>query len=93
MSESDLIPPLVDVLRRRGGRARKGDVEQEMYRMFHDLFEHPYYQEKVARGIPRWKHYVAWARNKAREDGLIRPTGESGWGYWELTEGAMRGRI
>lgn len=90
ISQDDLIPYIVDVLRKRGGRARKDEVEQEIYQMFHETFQQPWYQETVAGGIPRWQHNLAWAKERAKKKGLIKRPEESGRGYWELTVNAMK---
>lgn len=90
ISRDDLIPYIVDVLRKHGGRARKDEVEQEIYQMFHETFQQPWYQETVAGGIPRWQHNLAWAKEGAKKKGLIKRPDESGRGYWELTSNAMK---
>lgn len=90
ISQDDLIPIIVEVLHKRGGKARKEEVEQEIYHMFRETFQQPWYQEKVAQGIPRWQHNLAWAKERAKKRGLIKWPEESGRGYWELTPGAIK---
>lgn len=85
ISRDDLIPYIVDVLRKHGGGARKGEVEQDIYQMFQEIFQQPWYQKTVSGGIPRWKENLAWAKERAKNKGLIKKPEESGWGYWELT--------
>ncbi|GAI53783.1 unnamed protein product, partial [marine sediment metagenome] len=46
--------------------------------------QQPYYQELVSNGVPRWQHNLAWAKERAKKKGLIKPPDESGRGYWEL---------
>lgn len=85
ISQDSLIPYIVDVLRKHGGRARKDEVERDIYQMFHETFQQPWYQETVSVGIPRWQHNLAWAKERAKKKGLIKSPEESGRGYWELT--------
>ena len=54
--------------------------------MFNGIFEQSWYQELVSHGVPRWKHFVAWAKERAKHDGLIKPPSESGTGFWEFVE-------
>ena len=87
ISQDDLIPHIIRILQRHGGRARKSVVDEEMYELMRDVFEHPWYHETVSKNVPRWKHNVAWAKDRARQrQGLIKPASQSGHGYWELTE-------
>ena len=90
ISQDDLIPYIVKVLQKHGGRARKGQVEEEIYQMFKNIFKEEWYQETVANGIPRWQHYIAWAKERAKKKGLIKRPEDSGWGYWELTTNGMK---
>ena len=85
ISQDDLIPYIVKVLQKHGGRARKDQVEEEIFQMFKDLFKEQWYQETVANGVPRWKHNIAWAKERAKKKGLVKSPEESGRGYWELT--------
>jgi phosphoglycolate phosphatase-like HAD superfamily hydrolase len=90
VSQDDLIPFIVKILQKYGGRADKERVEAEIYQMFQSTFEHPWYQELVSHGIPRWQHNVAWARERAKKRGLIRSPKESGRGVWELSEAGRK---
>jgi ankyrin repeat protein len=81
---------VIKALQRLGGSAKKAVIEQEVYDMLQEAFRDPWYQEDSTPGIPRWKHQIAWARNRARERGLIKSPDESGRGYWELTEQGMK---
>ena len=85
MTQDELIPHIVIVLREHGGRALKKEVEQAMYRRFKDTFEQKWYQELVSHGVPRWQNDIAWAKERAKKKGLIKPSGDSGRGFWELT--------
>jgi len=33
-----------------------------------------------------WKHFVAWAKERAKHRGLIKYPKDSGRGYWELNK-------
>lgn len=90
ISQDDLIPHIVKVLQKHGGRARKDQVEEEIYQMFKDIFKEQWYQETVANGVPRWQHNIAWAKERAKRKGLIKRPEDSGRGYWELTQIGMK---
>ena len=87
-TQEDLIPLVILVVGARGGRATKQHVEQTLYDFLRDEFHKPVYQEKVANyTVPRWKHDIAWARERAKQiHGYIKPATKSGNGMWELTE-------
>ncbi|HPW35936.1 MAG: hypothetical protein A4E59_00664 [Syntrophorhabdus sp. PtaB.Bin027] len=86
ITQDELMPHIVRVLREHGGRARKKEVEQAIYRKFKDTFSQPRYQETLLGGQIRWRHYIDWARQKAKTKGLIKPPEDSGRGFWELTD-------
>lgn len=90
ISQDDLIPHIVKVLQKYGGRARKDQIEDEIYQMFKDIFKDPWYQETVANGVPRWQHNIAWAKERAKRKELIKRPEDSGRGYWELTTSGMK---
>jgi len=55
--------------------------------LFQHEFEKPYYNETVSHGVPRWKHHIAWAKERAKQrQGFIKSARESGRGIWELTD-------
>ena len=86
ITEDDLIPYILEVLRQHGGIARKVEVEEEIYKKLQPVFKQPWYQQRVSNGqVPRWKHNLAWAKERAKKRGLIKPPSESGRGYWALT--------
>lgn len=85
-----LISSIVKVLQKHGRRAPKEQVEKELYKMFQEKFNKPWYQEKVSNGVPRWQHNIAWAKEKAKLQGLIKRPEDSGRGYWELTTSGMK---
>jgi hypothetical protein len=91
VSQNDLIIPLIEVLREKGGSAPKPDVVAGVFERFKALFSSDYHQEYVGAqpavnypGIPRWQKNVEFARNKAKDLGLIKR--ESMRGVWELTK-------
>ena len=86
LTQDDLIPYIVKVLKKCDGRARKGQVEHDVYEQLKDILERPYYQGTVSHGIPRWKHDLAWAKERAKNKGLIQPPDKSGRGWWALMD-------
>ena len=65
-------------------------MAKELYRQLRDIFAKPYYQECVAGGVPRWQHFIAWAKEIAKHEGLVKRPAASGRGYRELTEKGKR---
>lgn len=91
IGQDDLIPYIVKVLQRHGGRATKKQVENEIYEIFKDRFNEPWYQDTVSHGVPRWKHNIAFAKERAKLlHHYVKSAEESGRGYWELTETGKR---
>jgi len=90
ISQDALIPHIVKVLKKYGGRTTKEQVEKEIYSIFKNMFENRCYQEEVSTGVPRWQHNIAWAKERAKKRGLIKRPGESGRGYWQLTDKGMK---
>ena len=91
VKEIELIREIVAFLKRRGGSAPKKAVEKAVYEKFRVVFTSPHYTERVGGGVPRvavrrLQAHVEFARNTARNMGLIKPPEESGRGNWELTE-------
>lgn len=91
ISQDNLIPHIVKVLQRHGGRATKRQVENEIYEIFKPEFKKLWYQKTVSHGVPRWKHNIAFAKERAKLlHGYIKSAEESGRGNWELTEKGKR---
>lgn len=86
VSQDELIPHIVRVLQKHGGRARKDEVEQEIHHMFKDVFKEAWYLENLSNGVPRWQKNIAFAKERAKKKELIKPPGDSGRGCWELTD-------
>lgn len=87
LKEHDLIDPILYILHTRGGRAPKSFVDNKLFSRYSNVFSKPYYKELVAHGVPRWKHFIAWAKEAAKQKyGYIKHPSESGRGIWELTE-------
>jgi hypothetical protein len=87
-TQDQLIPIIVLLLGGKGGRAPKQYIEETIYKLFRDEFRKSLYHVKVANySVPRWKHDIAWARERAKQmHDFIKAAQESGRGIWELTE-------
>jgi hypothetical protein len=86
ISQDDLIPYIVKVLHKHGGSATKNQVEDEIYQMLKGTFSDDWFQGKVSHGVPRWKHFIAFAKERAKLlHGYVKSARESGRGVWELT--------
>jgi hypothetical protein len=86
-SQDDLIPIIILLIGGNGGRAPKRYVEENVYDLLRDEFRKDIYHERVANNIPRWKHDIAWARERAKKNhGYIKPPTTWSRGIWELTE-------
>lgn len=86
ISQDDLIPYIVMVLYNFGGSATKAQVEDEIYKIFEKQFNNKWYHETVSHRVERWRHNIAWAKERAiQRHNLIKPATESGRGIWELT--------
>lgn len=76
---SSFHQPIIDVLKRLGGRARAKDVlsgiEEEMNLGRADL-------KKLGTGQVIWKNRAQWARQALKENGVLKPDSDRGW--WEL---------
>lgn len=91
ITQDDLIKYVIKVLYEHGGKAEKSDVEEAIYRMLKEIFSQKWYQDTVSHNVPRWKHNIAWAKDRARQHhGFIKSAKESGRGIWELTEAGKR---
>jgi len=87
ISQDDLIPYIIKVLHKHGGQATKSQVEEEIYQMLKHIFSDNWYQGKVSHGVPRWKHFIAYAKERAKLlHKYVKSARESGRGVWELTE-------
>ena len=85
-SQDELIPFLVLVIKSFGGIAKKSDVDKKMYELLASEFSNDVYHETVSHNVERWKHDIAWAKERARQHhGYVKPAEQAGWGIWELT--------
>lgn len=85
-SQDQLIPFLVLVIHSFGGIARKRDVDEKMYELLNSEFSKDVYHETVANDVERWKHEIAWAKERARQHhAYVKSAEDAGWGIWELT--------
>ena len=84
--QDELIPHIIKILYKNGGKASKTFVETEIFKLFQHEFVKPYYNDTVSHGVPRWKHHIAWAKERAKQrQDFIKSASESGRGIWELT--------
>lgn len=86
ITEIGVISYLIKYLQDMGGSARTKDAELGVFKMLEKVFRQEHYQINHKDGTPRWKKYIHWARDKAKNRGLIKKPNESGRGIWELTE-------
>jgi hypothetical protein len=85
--QDELIPEIALVIYREGGRATKSKVEQKIFNRHKDIFDKPYFLAKVSHGVVRWKHFIAWSKERGRQlYGYFKKAEDSGRGIWELTE-------
>ncbi|MBD3377599.1 hypothetical protein GF406_21400 [candidate division KSB1 bacterium] len=85
--QDELIPYILKILYDNGGKASKSLVEQKIFELFRQEFEKPYYLEMVSHGVTRWKHNIAWSKERAKYlHGFIKSASDSGRGIWELTD-------
>jgi len=66
-SQDELIPFLVLVIQSFGGIARKSDVDEKMYELLSSEFSNGIYRETVSHNVERWRHDIAWAKERARQ--------------------------
>ncbi len=86
-SQDDLIHFLILVIHTFGGSAKKNQVDDKMFEILHSEFSKDIYQETVANNVERWKHDIAWAKERAKQHhGFIKSAVDAGWGIWELTK-------
>lgn len=85
LTQSELVRDIIYLLKNEGGGASKIKVEEKIYLMHKEEFVKPWYNIRVSHGIPRWKHNVAWAKQRAVHAGWIMWPAESGRGHWKLT--------
>jgi len=64
--QNELILHILKILYENGSKAPKNLVEQKIFSLFQHEFEKPYYKETVSRGVPRWKHNIAYSKERAK---------------------------
>lgn len=85
-SQDELIPFLILVIQSFGGIARKSDVDEKMYKLLSSEFSNGIYHQIVSHNVERWRHDIAWAKERARQHhGYLKAAEQAGWGIWELT--------
>jgi hypothetical protein len=97
VNEKQLVQAIVTTLNENGGSALKSVVEDSVFQKCKYALDDAYYQELVGPqvgfpGVPRWRKNIEFARNTARQMGLIKPPEESGRGVWALTESGKKWR-
>ncbi len=90
ITQQELVPYIIECLKELGGRAKKQEVEKCIYNKLQQIFEQDYYRQTVSHGIPRWKQNIAFAKEIAKNEVLIKRPSEAEWGVWELTEKGFR---
>lgn len=81
ISLDDLTPLIIKILRKHGGRARKEDVEKEIYERFKQVFRTSWYQETVSAGVQRWRYVITLAKEVAKRKGLVKRPEHSKQGH------------
>jgi hypothetical protein len=66
-SQDELIPFLVLIIHSFGGTAIKSDVDKKMYDLLSSEFSQDVYHQTVSHNVERWKHDIAWAKERARQ--------------------------
>jgi hypothetical protein len=85
-SQDELIPFLVLVIQSFAGIAKKRDVDDKMYKILQTEFFKGVYHETVSHNVERWKHDIAWAKERARQQhAYVKSAEQAGYGIWELT--------
>jgi len=57
-----------------------------MYELLASEFSNDVYHETISHNVERWKHDIAWAKERARQHhGYVKSAEDAGWGIWELT--------
>ena len=85
-SQDNLIPFVVLVIGSFGGVAYKHEVDEKIYKILEEEFSNQVYHETVSHNVPRWRHDIAWAKERAKQiHGYVKSAEESGHGIWELT--------
>ena len=86
LGQDDMEHEILEALRQLGGQSSKKRVEDFIFDKFKRELTKDWYQEPVSHGIPRWKHNIAWAKEKLKHQNRIKPPSESGRGIWALTD-------
>jgi hypothetical protein len=92
ITQEDLESYIIRALQEMGGKAQKKDVDDKIYKQLIEYFTAPYYQEKSGQTI-RWKHFIAWSKERLKAKGIIKRPIDSGRGIWELTDEGKKFRL
>lgn len=85
LPEREYIEPLLQVLRKKGGRAPAQEVIEEVGGLLADRLT-ALDKERLASGGVRWQNRIQFVRLRLLDQGLLRKG--SSRGIWELTEEA-----
>ena len=75
--------PILEVLRRMGGKGKAREVVGKVGEMMGSRLENEIDQEPLSDGSPRWMNRCWWARNDLREQGKLKSGSRRG--TWELS--------
>jgi hypothetical protein len=89
ISQADYEVPLLRAIAHLGGEAPRAQVLQLLGESMADKFA-PIDLEPLASGSIRWQKTASWAVKSMKDRGLLKDTGDSGWGTWAIT---TEGRI
>ena len=78
--------PILESLYSLGGTGHIQKVLDMVKEKMDHLFTDIDYQTLKSGSTQRWENTAQFARNALVIRGLLKPTEESGWGIWELTE-------
>jgi hypothetical protein len=85
ITQADYEIPLLEVLDKMGGSARREDalraLEQHMSDRLGDVD-----RAALTSGAIRWEKTASWAVKSMKTNGLLESTDVSGWGTWKITE-------
>jgi hypothetical protein len=86
LTQDNIKPFIIYVLRMNEGVAIKSVVEDGLWKIFYDEWSKPFYQEILNDGVPKWKKDYEFARFRAMDlDQLIEPPTTGQRGIWKLS--------
>lgn len=85
IKQDDFLIFIISCLKNHNCKLSKAEVEKEIYHSISLSLSNDWYTDSVSNNVPRWKHQIAWAKERGKMYGLIKNPDESGQGLWELT--------